>query len=415
MLLDQMESQQQVAKFNADIFCRLLRNVAFRGSLEDRSAAVDRLFTGCDVEARPYQRRIVDTAVKMYAGLWPGMDGRILPAAQSVLVESPTGSGKTVMGLAIASIMQETTGCRVGWVAMRRNLLSQATEENTRRGFDVQMSPISMFEKHPPKVDLLIVDEAQHDAATSMANLHSSIQPRWTLGLSATPFRTDRIKLCFDQVIRDAGIAQLIADGYLSPYHHFTISKYTPRAVADLLISDPQRWGQSLVFFHRRDQCEALAKMLFEAKISCEVVTATSNRERQLGDFEEGRTQVLINMAILTEGFDCPRLQTVFVRPSGKGCTIQMAGRVLRTAASMPFKNIVQCRETRHPMLKTAMAAEQYIWTADGWRSIKANRKLDEIARSSRAIVAKTSVSLPKLVTANRRRGRRFRRSQPGI
>lgn len=113
-------------------------------------------------------------------------ESRAAAAASSVLIESPTGSGKTVMGLAIAKLIQAATGARVGWVAMRRNLLSQAQAENQHRGFNADMLPISMFEKQPPTVDLLVVDEAQHDAATSMANLHSQIRPRWTLGLSAT-------------------------------------------------------------------------------------------------------------------------------------------------------------------------------------------------------------------------------------
>ena len=388
-----------------DMFTRFLQN-----TIDVDFRAVDQLIQTINVEPRPYQRRIINTALKMFAGTWRGKDGFASPLAKSVLIESPTGSGKTVMGLTIARLMQQATGCRVGWVAMRRNLLSQSAMENQRRNIGLEMTPISMFEKNPPEVELLVVDEAQHDAATSMANLHSQIQPRWTLGLSATPYRSDRIKLCFEQVIRDAGIAQLIADGYLSKYHHFTIPEYSPRSVAELLISDPKRWGQSLVFFHRRKQCHELESRLLAANISCTVVTASTNREKQLADFEVGKIKVLINMAILTEGFDCPELKTVFCRPSGKGCTIQMAGRVLRKCSSHSYKQVVQCRKTPHPMLKTAMAAEQYIWSQSGWRSIQANRQLDAITQNSRDIISRTSVQLPKLVSANRSRPLRWRR-----
>src|SRR6056297_3087924 len=169
---------------------------------------------GCDLQPRDYQRRIIETAIRRFAGLQqsgvsagelaPHFDPEMAWGAASVLIESPTGSGKTVMGLAIAALLQQVTGARVGWVAMRRNLLTQAAAENHRRGFGVELVPISMFTKEPPAVDLLIVDEAQHDAATSMANLHSTIRPRWTLGLSATPYRSDHVKLCFEHVIRDA-------------------------------------------------------------------------------------------------------------------------------------------------------------------------------------------------------------------
>ena len=364
--------------------------------------ALRALLAVCDVQPRPYQHRIIQSAVKMFAGVQPGRDGRLLPQANSVLIESPTGSGKTVMGLATAALIQRVTGARVGWVAMRRNLLAQAQAENLARGFGVRMQTISMFDKAPPKVDLLVVDEAQHDAATSMANLHSQVRPKWTLGLSATPYRTDRIKLCFDQVIRDAGIAALISDGYLSSYHHYTIPEHTPKQIAKFLICDPHRWGKSLVFFHRRSECDLLYLLLQQAGIKSEVVTAQSNRERQIEDFAAGRVNILINMAILTEGFDCPELQTVFCRPSGKGCTIQMAGRVLRTCHTVPVKQIVQCRKTPYPMLRTAMPAEQYLWVNDDWRSIRANKRLDEMTHLARQKVARAEVKLPKLVSMYR-------------
>jgi superfamily II DNA or RNA helicase len=378
--------------------------------------SLDSLISGLSVEPRAYQQRIIGSAIKMFAGTWLGRERTLAPAAASVLIESPTGSGKTVMGLSTAALLQRATGCRVGWVAMRRNLLSQAADENRRRGFNVEMELISMFDRNPPQVDLLVVDEAQHDAATSMANLHSQVRPKWTLGLSATPYRSDRIKLCFDQVIRDAGISQLIADGYLAPYRHFTIAEYTPVTVAGMLVEEPERWGQSLVFFHTREQCAQCESLLRENNIACDVVTATTHREAQLDAFERGQTHVLINMAILTEGFDCPSLKTVFCRPSGKGCTIQMAGRVLRKCAGMPLKQIVQCRRTPHPMLKTAMAAEQFLWTPDGWRSIKANEQLDALTQAARQTIAQTNVQIPKLVSMHRLRSSRWlRRGEDGI
>ena len=41
---------------------------------------------------------------------------------------------------------------------------------------------------------------------------------------------------------------------------------------------------------------------------------------------------------ILTEGFDCPSLKTVFCRPSGKSCTVQMGGRDFREASQHCLK-----------------------------------------------------------------------------
>jgi superfamily II DNA or RNA helicase len=268
----------------------------------------------------------------------------------------------------------------------------------------LELKTISMFDKDPPRVDLLIVDEAQHDAAMSMANLHGAIRPAKVLGLTATPFRTDRIKLCFDKVIRDAGIHQLIQDGYLSHYHHFTIPDYTPATVAQFLLREPDRWGKSLVFFHRQDQCDACWSLLAAAGVPAEVVTAKTDRERQLADFADGRIRILINMLILTEGFDCPSLKTVFCRPSGRGCTIQMGGRVFRKHPALARKQIVQCKATRHPFIKTALAEEQYVWADGQWRSLTVNREITAISERTRQAIARTTASLPKLVAAHRER-----------
>src|SRR5690606_11792402 len=216
------------------------------------------------------------------------------------------------------------------------------------------------------------------------ANLHCAVRPTLVLGLTATPFRTDRIKLCFDQVIRDAGIQQLIQDGYLSRYRHFTLIEYTPETVAECFLRERERWGKTLMFFHRLDECQVCLARLRAAGVRAEVVTATTDRERQLDDFEAGRLEVLINMAILTEGFDCPSRRTVFCRPSGRSCTIQMAGRVLRLFPSEPMKQIVQCKRTPHPFIKTAKAAEQYVWTEEGWRSLALNEHIQAITHKVR-------------------------------
>src|SRR5687768_6555703 len=87
------------------------------------------------LQTRPYQQRIVGRAVDLFCD--QGM--------RSILIDSPTGSGKTVMGLLIAREMQGRLGVRVGWVAMRRYLLGQAEAENHEKGIGVEASYVSMF------------------------------------------------------------------------------------------------------------------------------------------------------------------------------------------------------------------------------------------------------------------------------
>ena len=165
-----------------------------------------------------------------------------------------------------------------------------------------------------------------------MASLHAAVGPRKVLGLSATPWRSDRMGLCFERTVRDAGIRQLVLDGYLSPFAHYTIDVYTPASVAATFLRGADRWGRTLVFFRTIAECRACAALLAAAGVACEVVTGSSDREAQIARFEAGAVRVILSVAVLAEGFDCPGLQTVFCRPGGRGPTVQMAGRVLRHA-----------------------------------------------------------------------------------
>jgi superfamily II DNA or RNA helicase len=357
-----------------------------------------------DIEPRDYQQRLVSKTLGMYTSPFEDRFGRQRSPVDSVLIESPTGSGKTVIALLAARCMQQQYGVSVGWVAMRRNLLNQAATENLKRGFNVDLKLISMFDRDPPKVDFLIVDEAQHDGARSMASLHSRIRPKKLLGLTATPFRSDKIKLCFEQVNRDVGIEQLIQGGYLSRFHHYTIPQYTPATVSETFLRERRRWGKSLLFFHRYQQCLECRDLLATAGVHAEVVTAASNREKQIQDFAAGKIPVLISMAILSEGFDCPSLRTVFCRPSGKGATIQMCGRVFRKDKRLKFKQVVQCGSTRHPITKTATPTEQYCWMDGRWRSLKLNEKIAAISAHTLRLIADCRPQLPEYVIKNRGR-----------
>lgn len=361
------------------------------------------------IEPRDYQQRVVARVIEMFSG--PHVDRRqTLPEARSVIIESPTGSGKTVMGLLIAKWAQEILGMRVVWSAMRRNLLTQVERENRARGFGVDLAAVSMFDKSPPKADLLVVDEAHHDATRSMASLHAAVGPIKVLGLTATPYRTDRLGLCFERTVRDAGIRQLILDGYLSPFAHYTIDRYTPAAVADTWLREPDRWGRTLIFFRTLAECGECAARLRAAGIACETVSATSARDTQIARFDAGACRVMLSVGVLAEGFDCPALATVFCRPSGRGPTVQMAGRVLRTVEGIPLKNIVQCADTKHPFPATAQPAVQYVQAVDGWRSIGVNDRVEEA--STRMLELLVAMSKAEAVDSDRHENRRPRHRQ---
>ena len=70
------------------------------------------LTAGVHLEPRDYQQRVVGRVIEMFSG--PHVDrGQELPAARSVIVESPTGSGKTAMALLVARWAQRHLRMRV--------------------------------------------------------------------------------------------------------------------------------------------------------------------------------------------------------------------------------------------------------------------------------------------------------------
>jgi hypothetical protein len=260
-------------------------------------------------EPRPYQQRIITKVVTGFAE----------EGLRSIMIDSPTGSGKSIMALLACKAMQELYGASVGWVSMRRNLLAQAARENEIKGFNVKMHMISMFDKNPPTgLDMLVIDEAQHDAAGSMGHIHAKVKPKWSLGMTATPFRADRIKLCFDKVIKDAGIHRLIQDGYLSPYHHYTIPDWKPDTVVEFFLRERDRWGKSLIYFHTLKACWYVWQLLCEAGVRCDVVTGNERKCAQLIEgFHDNKLDALINCAKLTEGFDCLSTDTEVLTKDG--------------------------------------------------------------------------------------------------
>lgn len=262
------------------------------------------LLTRTRVQPRPYQERIVTKAIDLFTR----------QGLRSVLIESPVGSGKTVMGLLTAKLMHKT--------------------------------------------------------------------------------------------IQDAGIARLIQDGFLSSYHHYTLPRYTPESVVETYCREPRRWGATLVYFHTLEQCRHADALLKSRGVRSDVVTGSSDREAQLDAFQEGKLDVLLNCLVLNEGFNFPGLKTVFCRPSTRGVTIQMCGRVLRTHPTVPVKQIVQCKNTPWPFPRTALPQQQFTWTDGSWRSLTANPRINEINSRILKALARTGAGLPQLLRTGPRQQR---------
>jgi len=341
------------------------------------------------LQPRDYQIRIISKAVDAFNA------GR-----KSVMIESPCGSGKTPMGLVTCKMLEKShPTMQFGWVAMRRKLLTQAQKENERVNVkNIQF--LSMFDKNPPKADMIITDESHHDAAQTCATLHQKMETKLSFGLSATPFRTDRVQLCYEKIISDCGVRYLIEKDYLSPFDQYAIPKWTPQTVADQFLRSPEKWGQSIVFMQTQNLCFDLQNKLLHGGVMADVILGTDSntrREEIFNAFESGESQVLINVYLLTEGFDCPKLQSVWVRDSCKLCTMQMAGRVLRKDPEHNNKvaQIIQSEQTPFPYSKVAKPRTQNIWDNNKWLSLEPGANIDKLINIIRKKVLTKQINIP--------------------
>jgi superfamily II DNA or RNA helicase len=358
--------------------------------------------TMLELELRDYQSRIVDRTLQA-----------IVDGHRHILIESPTGSGKTVIGHLIAQRLHQIYGYKSGWTAMRSHLLRQARDANAALLGFKEIEYFSTFDETPPgNIDVLLDDEAQHSASESSADLYNKIKPKIVIGLSATPFRVDRMKLCFSTVIRDAGIRALIDGGWLAKFHHFTFpDRWTPQNVAAIFLRDRARWGRSVMFFLTLMECYECAVLLAAGGVTCEVVHGGSDQAAQIEAFNAGRVDVLLNVIVLTEGFDAPTLKTVFVRPGSKGPTMQMTGRALRKHPDKPFAQVVQNATTAWPFTKIASAELKFVLENGDWRCRELVTEKVNAAQVNALLAISTSTATlpPQLLQMMHRKRRRLR------
>lgn len=250
---------------------------------------------------------------------------------------------------------------------------------------DIVCAGIQSIYKNADLLDrrhLVIVDEAHliPDDQTTMygrflADIRAINKTVFVIGLTATPFRTGEGELTegelFDQICYEAQISDLIKDGYLSQLTNektncqvdssklpkargeFTtrgmesaFEQITVAAVDEILEATRDR-DSVLVFCAGVNHAEKV-KQEFETasllgfriplKTSEPVALITGEtlpieRAAYIRDFKAGRIKYLINVNVLTTGFNATRIDCVAVLRSttSAGLFAQMVGRGLRT------------------------------------------------------------------------------------
>jgi len=216
---------------------------------------------------------------------------------------------------------------------------------------------------------LVVVDEAHHAVAPSWREVLTSLgafeRARLVnvVGFSATLARGDGVGLgsVWQKVVYAVSLTRLIRRGYLADVRGVQVT------VDDLDLSDVRQTGgdyqvgalgtaltesmasrtvakayrehagdrPGVVFAPTVAAAEELTEELHAAGIPSAMVTGTTpteDRKRIYSEYQAGRTQVLVNCMVLTEGWDAPWAScAVIARPTRSAPLYQqMVGRVLR-------------------------------------------------------------------------------------
>jgi DNA repair protein RadD len=339
---------------------------------------------------RPRQEQFVDRAVAALA------------KHTNTLGVAPTGAGKTVMLSAVTRrVLDGKTNGTALILQHRDELVSQnartyhAIDPRRAIGFidadtkqfgrDVTFAMVQTLARsgniealRPPSI--LVVDEAHHAVATTYGRIIEhvrSIAPTCALfGVTATPGRGDRksLKRVFSNVCDQITLGELIAVGNLVRPRTYVIDlgvrgelaqvkmtggEFDMDEVAAIMDKKPiteaiiAHWREktsdrkTVIFCSTVAHARHVAESFVAAGIKAAVVhgeMADGERKSTLDGLARGDIQVVCNVAVLTEGWDCPPVSCVaLLRPSSyKATMIQMIGRGLRPVDPEKFPGIIK-------------------------------------------------------------------------
>ena len=305
---------------------------------------------------------------------------------RSVMAQMPTGTGKTYLLTAVIdSFVSNNPKENVWIVAHRRELVSQIDE--TVRKFhsysasntssllsSVKAMSIQWLMRHYDEIEgepgMIVIDEAHHALAKTYKEMWERFPKAKFLGLTATPCRLNGKGFTdlFDVLVQSWAVPEFISKGRLATYDFVSIKSdgvtqrlidslqkrgadgdYQNKEMDMLLNKKPsiERLYQSLEEFGKDrkgivyainiSHAQKITKLYQEhgvKAIAIDSKTPAAERQQDIEAFKKGDIQVLVNVDIFSEGFDCPDVEFVqLARPTlSLAKYLQMVGRGLRIA-----------------------------------------------------------------------------------
>jgi len=337
---------------------------------------------------RPYQEAAVNDACSA------------LDKHNNTIVVAPTGAGKTIMMSALIG-RRFKDGKKILVMQHRDELVDQNKSKferinpyittsivnGTVKNWDgsavfsmVQTISRERTLRDRPAFDMVVVDESHHAAADTYVRVIDAVKEdnpnAEIVGFTATPNRGDGkgLRGVFSNCAHQIEITTLIREGFLVSPRTYVIDCgvqdqlgkvqrkgndfdmeeveriMNSRAINRKVVEEWQSHAddrKTVVFCSTINHAKDLLEEFIEQGINADIVTGDTpkpERAQILHDLAHGDVQVVVNVAVLTEGFDAPPVScVVLTRPcSQKGTMVQMIGRGLRTVNPEEFPDVIK-------------------------------------------------------------------------
>lgn len=362
--------------------------------------------------ARARRSRVIAASTKAAAPIEPSvvpnaMQAEALSALARVresgerraMVISATGTGKTILS---ALDVRAAKPHRLLFLVHREQILDRTIEEYRRvlggspadygklaggtrqTGARYLFATVQSFARPetyssfaPDTFDYVIVDEAHRAGASSYLTIINYLEPRFLLGMTATPERTDAYNVfeLFDyNVAYEIRLQHALEANMLSPFHYYGISDVTyddgatvtadsdlsrlvTPARIDHLLAALETYGQAgiaprgLIFCARKDEAHRLSAALNERSLRgtpLRTVALTGDdtvpeREAAVARLERGELDYILTVDVFNEGVDIPSVnQVVMLRQTQSAIVfVQQLGRGLRKALDKEYLVVI--------------------------------------------------------------------------
>lgn len=334
------------------------------------------------------------------------------------VLEAATGAGKTVIGLAYIAarktstlIIVHSTELMKQWIERIKQFLKVEHVGQIGSGkFDVRPITVGIINsvyKHADEINdyfgCLIADECHRVAGNSWMFTLNTLKPRYQLGLSATPFRSDgQTKVLYrimgpmlHQVDRKhlestgailvpcvlripTDFYYLFKDDYARMITHLTVNMVRNSKIIQCIAKDiKENQGIVMVVSDRVDHCERLMLQMANDYPGIRLVLVHGRQSKELRTHniemvKDGRAHGLIATAsLLGEGFDAPNLSSVFLCTPMRfaGRVLQTIGRLLRPMEGKAQPRVYDFRDYKIEVLRNSGFGRDRIYKNLGWDS----------------------------------------------